>query len=69
MGAALKESRIWTIRSEKWNKGEGVQLNKREEVQYRRKGREEGKITLRMFDKTSKNHTIFYIPKISGFYP
>ena len=43
MGAASEENRIWMIRSEKWNKGEGVQLNRREEGQYRRKGREEGK--------------------------
>lgn len=42
VGVALEENRIWMIRSEKWNKGEGVQLNRREEVKVnteRKRGR------------------------------
>lgn len=38
-GAALEENRIWMIRSEKWNKGEGVQLNRREEVKVNTEGK------------------------------
>lgn len=35
--------------------------------QYRRRGREEGQIVLRVFEKALQKHTILYLPKIAKY--